>query len=75
MVITAKRKPLEYYLKLRYPITLTESPEGGYFVEIIPLEGCMSQGETVQEAVDNIKDAKKLWLEIAYEEGIDIPEP
>ena len=70
MVIRAKRKPLEYYLKLKYPITLIESPEGGYAVEIAALKGCISQGDDVQEAVQNIEDAKKLWIEIAYEEGV-----
>ena len=32
-------------------------------------------GETIEQAVDNGKEAKRLWLEAAIEEGISIPEP
>ena len=75
MVIKARRKSLVYYQKLKYPITLIESPEGGYAVEIKALDGCFSQGETAHEAVRNIEEAKKLWMLSAYEDGIDIPLP
>lgn len=70
-----KKKPLEYYFELKYPITLHPSPEGGYGVEIEDLPGCISQGETVEEAVRNIEEACRLWLEVAYEDGLDIPLP
>jgi antitoxin HicB len=69
------RKSLEYYLNLKYPVTLYPSPEGGYAVEIEDLPGCISQGETKQEALEMIEDARRLWIEIAYEDGQEIPEP
>lgn len=75
MIIKAKRKSLEYYQKLKYPITLIESPEGGYAVKIQALEGCISQGDNAQEAIQNIEEAKRQWMESAYEDGIDIPLP
>ena len=36
-----ERKPLEYYISLKYPVTLVAAPEGGYFVKIedLPLPG------------------------------------
>jgi antitoxin HicB len=75
--VTAKpeRKPLGYYLGLKYPITIEEAPEGGYFVEIEALHGCYSQGETIEEALEMSEESRKLWIESAYEDGLDIPLP
>ena len=39
------------------------------------LPGCLSSGETVEEAFKNAEDAKHEWLLAAIEEGISIPEP
>lgn len=75
MITSTRRKPLEYYLNLKYPVTLEAAREGGYVVEIEELPGCLSQGETLEEAMEMIDDARRLWLEVAYEEGLDIPEP
>jgi len=75
MKAAIERKPLEYYLGLKYPITLYIAPEGGYAVEIEDLPGCFSQGETAEEAVEMIEEARHLWLEVAYEDGQDIPLP
>lgn len=69
------RKPLEYYLGLRYPITLVEEAEGGYTALIPDLPGCVSVGETVEEALGMVEDARRLWLEVAYEHGDEIPLP
>jgi antitoxin HicB len=63
-------------LKLNYPITLYPDDEcGGYVVEILDLPGCLSEGETLEEAVANINEARELWLEVAYESGRSIPLP
>lgn len=75
MTITTERKPLEYYLGLKYPVTLEASPEGGYFIEIEDLPGCYSQGDTIEEAHEMIEESRRLWLESAYEDGLDIPLP
>lgn len=71
----ATRKPLAYYLNLRYPITLVPEAEGGYTALIKDLPGCVSVGETREEALQMIEDAKRLWLEVAYEHGDEIPLP
>lgn len=69
-------KKLEDYLKLPYRMELVEDPdEGGYVVSFPDLPGCLSEGETVEEAVKNATDAKKEWLAAALEDGYDIPEP
>ncbi|MCX6344920.1 MAG: type II toxin-antitoxin system HicB family antitoxin [Armatimonadetes bacterium] len=42
--------------------------ELGYYVACVPaLKGCWSQGETVQNAIDNAKEAAALWLEVEQE--------
>lgn len=68
-------KKLGDYLRLPYKIEIVPSPEGGYAAKIIELPGCISQGQTLEEVVTNIEDAKVCWLEVALEEGMEIPEP
>lgn len=68
-------KNLDYYLGLPYKYTLIPAEEGGYIIEIPDLPGCISQAETAEEALTMIEDAKHGWLEIALEQGRDIPEP
>lgn len=46
-----------------FPIVLQKEKEGGYSVTNLALEGCYSQGETVEEALENIKEATLLCLE------------
>ncbi|HHZ01977.1 MAG TPA: type II toxin-antitoxin system HicB family antitoxin [Tissierellia bacterium] len=48
--------------------------DGGGFLAIVPaLPGCMSDGETQEEALANVKDAIKCWIETAEEIGREIP--
>lgn len=61
-----KRLSLEYYLSLKYPMSVSPEAEGGYTIIIPDLPGCMSQGETLEEAVNNINEARELWLETVY---------
>ncbi len=72
---TTARKPLEYYLGLKYPATFEEAPEGGYFIQIEDLPGCYAQGETVEEAKEMIEIARRMWMESAYDDGWAIPLP
>jgi antitoxin HicB len=46
-----------------FPIILQKEQEGGYSVSNPALEGCYSQGETIEEALENIKEATLLCLE------------
>lgn len=70
-----KTKDLSYYLSLKYPITLTESPNGGYFVVHPDLDGCMAEGGTLEEAVANLADSRELWIETRLENGYPVPDP
>lgn len=69
-------KDLQYYLSLPYRTELYEDTEkGGYTAAMPELPGCLSCGETMEEAVKNIKNAQKDWLQAALEDGYPIPEP
>jgi len=46
-----------------YPVVLIPQPDGGYFVDCPSLPGCHSQGETVEESLENIREAILLVLE------------
>jgi len=49
--------------------------EDGYWVAEVPsLPGCISQGHTFEEALENIKEAIELWIEGAIADGEEIPE-
>ena len=44
---------------------IIEKDETGYFVAEVPaLPGCLSQGETYEEAINNIKEAIEGWMEV-----------
>ncbi len=61
-----------------YPLLVEPLPaeEGGGFVAIVPdLPGCMSDGETPQEAVANVQDAILAWIEAARDLGHPVPAP
>lgn len=48
--------------------------EGGFTVEIPDLPGCISEGDTLEEAETNIQEAVELYLETLEERGIPLPE-
>jgi len=53
---------------------LRPEPEGGYTITVPSLPGCISYGETFEQAMEMIKDAMEGWLAVAREEGIPIPD-
>ncbi len=48
---------------MRLKVILEPSEEGGYTVHVPSLPGCISEGETLEEALDNIREAIELYLE------------
>lgn len=69
-------RTLEDYLKLPYRMEIVQDPdEGGYVVSYPDLPGCLTSGETLEEAVKNAEDAKREWMSAALEDGYDIPVP
>lgn len=49
--------------KLRYDVVLEPSDEGGFTVYVPALRGCVSEGDTEEEALENIRDAIACWLD------------
>jgi antitoxin HicB len=58
---------------LSYRILLRKEPEGGYTVTVPSLPGCVTYGETVEEAVEMAKETIKVYLESLREHGEEIP--
>lgn len=61
-----------------YPITLSPIPEdegGGYMVTIPDLPGCVADGETVEEAVAEARDAFEAWTMAEHEDSGALPAP
>lgn len=68
------------YLRLPYHVVMLrdEAPDGsaaGWVVWVEELPGCVSQGETAEEAASMIHEAMELWLEAAIDSGDRIPLP
>jgi len=59
---------------MRIEIVLEPQQEGGYTVTVPALPGCISEGETKKQALDNIKDAIKGYL-LCYHEKIKREHP
>lgn len=59
-----------------YHINIFYSEEDGEYIADIPdLRYCTASGETPEAALREVLIAKELWLEVAREEGLPIPEP
>ena len=54
---------------------LTEDDGGGFAATVPDLPGCMSDGETPEEALTNIRDAIEAWIATAHDLGHSVPEP
>ena len=52
---------------MKYKVVISEGEDGWYVVECPSIPGCVSQGKTVEEALENIKDAMYGCLEVLNE--------
>lgn len=68
-------KSLEDYLKLPYTIEIKKESDGSYFIKVRELPGCMSVGESIEEAYAMIEDAKADWIQTCLDDGCMVPEP
>ena len=55
---------------MQLKIVLEKQEEGGYTVYVPSLPGCISQGETKEDALKNVKEAIELYLEAETDEMI-----
>lgn len=69
-------KPLEYYLKIEYPLTVKpDLDDGGFIVEFPDLRYCVGTGNSIKEAIEDAMLAKEEWIKASYENNLLIPEP
>ena len=61
---------------VHYPVAIeTGTSTEAYGVVVPDLPGCFSAGDTLDEAMENAKEAIELWLEVAIDDGMAVPEP
>jgi len=58
----------------KYAVVIHEDAEGGFWAEVPALPGCYSQGETMNELMENVREAITGVLEVMKEQGRQ-PEP
>lgn len=66
---------LSFFLDQFYPYTVTPDPDGGFFVAFPDLPGCITQVERADEIGPAADEIRMLWIETAFEQGLDIPLP
>jgi predicted RNase H-like HicB family nuclease len=74
---TAKNElPLpERYLNQPYARILIPDLKGGFSAEMLEFPGCFAEGDTADDAIDNLERAASSWIEVALSQGQEIPPP
>jgi len=57
---------------MKFTVTLDRDEDGVWVVECPSIPGCVSQGETKEKALENIKEAIQLCLEVRLEQGFPL---
>ncbi|OGO52908.1 MAG: hypothetical protein A2148_00440 [Chloroflexi bacterium RBG_16_68_14] len=58
---------------MKFTVILAPEAEGGYSVVCPAIPGCVSQGDSLEEALDNIREAILLCLEVRGEDALPLP--
>ena len=66
---------IENILNKPYSRNFILNEDSTYSVEILEFSGCYSQGDNLEEAMNNLNDAARDWIEASLDLGQDIPEP
>ena len=62
--------------KFKYEVIIYWSQDDKAFIAEVPeLPGCMADGETYQEALENVETVAREWVETARESGRTVPKP
>ena len=57
---------------MKFLVVVERDEDGMYIVECPSVPGCVSQGKTEEEAIENIKEAIKVCLEVRAEQGMPL---
>lgn len=66
---------LDDYLALPYPLEIVQGEYGSYVVRYPDLPGCVTQVKRLDDAIPMAREILEGWLELALEDGLDIPLP
>lgn len=69
-----KKKP-EDYLKDPYSRVLLPEEDGRFSAEVLEFPGCFAQGNSPNEAFNNLEEAAKSWIQASLDQGLHIPSP
>ncbi len=58
---------------MKYTVIIEEGRQSGYVAYAPALRGCVSQGETKEEALKNVKEAMEVCVEALLEDGLPVP--
>jgi antitoxin HicB len=58
---------------IKYPVVIYPAKEGGYVAEVPALKGCIAQGETMLECLEELGLVTKLWVESAKRHNEKLP--
>jgi len=58
---------------VKYPFVIYPASEGGYVAEVPALKGCLAQGETLEETLDELATVTELWIASARSHGEKLP--
>jgi len=58
---------------MKYTVIIEKGRESGYVALVPSLKGCVSQGETREEALVNVKEAIEAYIEALVEDGLPVP--
>ena len=58
---------------MKYTVIIEKGRESGYVAYAPALKGCVSQGATRQEAIDNVKEAMEVYVEALLEDYLPLP--
>ncbi len=67
--------PITVPLHLTIDAVLHQDPDGGYTAEVPALAGCYSEGDTLESAKANIREAAAAWLAAAHDHAIRAAQP
>lgn len=57
----------------KYPMVIYPAEEGGYVAEVPALKGCLAQGDTLIECLEELQEVQTLWLETAKRHKEKVP--
>jgi predicted RNase H-like HicB family nuclease len=63
------------YLARPYTRELIRNADGTWFARTVEFVGCMTEGDTSEEAIENLDDAMAAWIEVRLEDSEPVPEP